>query len=192
MKDIQLITDSFEANFKAIADSMKEALNKKNFVERLGNYMNKVDIQDGKAYLNNPFIMNAVLGENNVVFMVDTAEVFLTEVIKEIAEEGLEISHELITKTVTEKYNKFVENIENLNTVSKEAKEDVEMDIIGMILPYKGKHFINRLSEALLNTETVQPGDDIFIALVDCDLDIYELSVMESQDVVQEADENDN
>ena len=192
MKDIQLITDSFEANFKAIADSMKEALNKKNFVERLGNYMNKVDIQDGKAYLNNPFIMNAVLGENNVVFMVDTAEVFLTEVIKEIAEEGLEISHELITKTVTEKYNKFVENIENLNTVSKEAKEDVEMDIIGMILPYKGKHFINRLSEALLNTETVQPGDDIFIALVDCDLDIYELSIMESQDVVQEADENDN
>lgn len=192
MKDIQLITDSFEANFKAIADNMKEALNKKNFVERLGNYMNKVDIQDGKAYLNNPFIMNAVLGENNVVFMVDTAEVFLTEVIKEIAEEGLEISHELITKTVTEKYNKFVENIENLNTVSKEAKEDVEMDIIGMILPYKGKHFINRLSEALLNTETVQPGDDIFIALVDCDLDIYELSVMESQDVVQEADENDN
>lgn len=192
MKDIQLITDSFEANFKAIADNMKEALNKKNFVERLGNYMNKVDIQDGKAYLNNPFIMNAVLGENNVVFMVDTAEVFLTEVIKEIAEEGLEMSHELITKTVTEKYNKFVENIENLNTVSKEAKEDVEMDIIGMILPYKGKHFINRLSEALLNTETVQPGDDIFIALVDCDLDIYELSVMESQDVVQEADENDN
>ncbi len=192
MKDIQLITDSFEANFKAIADNMKEALNKKNFVERLGNYMNKVDIQDGKAYLNNPFIMNAVLGENNVVFMVDTAEVFLTEVIKEIAEEGLEISHELITKTVTEKYNKFVENIENLNTVSKEAKEDVEMDIIGMILPYKGKHFINRLSEALLNTETVQPGDDIFIALVDCDLDIYELSIMESQDVVQEADENDN
>lgn len=192
MKDIQLITDSFEANFKAIADSMKEALNKKNFVERLGNYMNKVDIQDGKAYLNNPFIMNAVLGENNVVFMVDTAEVFLTEVIKEIAEEGLEISHELITKTVTEKYNKFVENIENLNTVSKEAKEDVEMDIIGMILPYKGKHFINRLSEALLNTETVQPGDSIFIALVDCDLDIYELSVMESQDVVQEADENGN
>lgn len=192
MKDIQLITDSFEANFKAIADSMKEALNKKNFVERLSNYMNKVDIQDGKAYLNNPFIMNAVLGENNVVFMVDTAEVFLTEVIKEIAEEGLEISHELITKTVTEKYNKFVENIENLNTVSKEAKEDVEMDIIGMILPYKGKHFINRLSEALLNTETVQPGDNIFIALVDCDLDIYELSVMESQDVVQEADENDN
>ncbi len=192
MKDIQLITDSFEANFKAIADSMKEALNKKNFVERLGNYMNKVDIRDGKAYLNNPFIMNAVLGENNVVFMVDTAEVFLTEVIKEIAEEGLEISHELITKTVTEKYNKFVENIENLNTVSKEAKEDVEMDIIGMILPYKGKHFINRLSEALLNTNTVQPGDDIFIALVDCDLDIYELSVMESQDVVQEADENDN
>jgi hypothetical protein len=192
MKDIQLITDSFEANFKAIADNMKEALNKKNFVERLGNYMNKVDIQDGKAYLNNPFIMNAVLGENNVVFMVDTAEVFLTEVIKEIAEEDLEISHELITKTVTEKYNKFVENIENLNTVSKEAKEDVEMDIIGMILPYKGKHFINRLSEALLNTNTVQPGDDIFIALVDCDLDIYELSVMESQDVVQEADENDN
>ena len=192
MKDIQLITDSFEANFKAIADNMKEALNKKNFVERLGNYMNKVDIQDGKAYLNNPFIMNAVLGENNVVFMVDTAEVFLTEVIKEIAEEGLEISHELITKTVTEKYNKFVENIENLNTVSKEAKEDVEMDIIGMILPYKGKHFINRLSEALLNTETVQPGDDIFIALVDCDLDIYELSIMESQDVVQEADENGN
>lgn len=192
MKDIQLITDSFEANFKAIADNMKEALNKKNFVERLGNYMNKVDIQDGKAYLNNPFIMNAVLGENNVVFMVDTAEVFLTEVIKEIAEEGLEMTHELITKTVTEKYNKFVENIENLNTVSKEAKEDVEMDIIGMILPYKGKHFINRLSEALLNTETVQPGDDIFIALVDCDLDIYELSVMESQDVVQEADENDN
>ena len=192
MKDIQLITDSFEANFKAIADNMKEALNKKNFVERLGNYMNKVDIRDGKAYLNNPFIMNAVLGENNVVFMVDTAEVFLTEVIKEIAEEGLEISHELITKTVTEKYNKFVENIENLNTVSKEAKEDVEMDIIGMILPYKGKHFINRLSEALLNTETVQPGDDIFIALVDCDLDIYELSIMESQDVVQEADENDN
>ena len=114
---------------------------------------------------------------------------FLTEVIKEIAEEGLEISHELITKTVTEKYNKFVENIENLNTVSK---EDVEMDIIGMILPYKGKHFINRLSEALLNTNTVQPGDDIFIALVDCDLDIYELSVMESQDVVQEADENGN
>lgn len=192
MKDIQLITDSFEANFKAIADNMKEALNKKNFVERLGNYMNKVDIQDGKAYLNNPFIMNAVLGENNVVFMVDTAEVFLTEVIKEIAEDGLEMTHELITKTVTEKYNKFVENIENLNTVSKEAKEDVEMDIIGMILPYKGKHFINRLSEALLNTETVQPGDDIFIALVDCDLDIYELSVMESQDVVQEADENDN
>lgn len=192
MKDIQLITDSFEANFKAIADNMKEALNKKNFVERLGNYMNKVDIRDGKAYLNNPFIMNAVLGENNVVFMVDTAEVFLTEVIKEIAEEGLEISHELITKTVTEKYNKFVENIENLNTVSKEAKEDVEMDIIGMILPYKGKHFINRLSEALLNTETVQPGDDIFIALVDCDLDIYELSIMESQDVVQEADENEN
>jgi hypothetical protein len=192
MKDTQLITDSFEANFKAIADNMKEALNKKNFVERLGNYMNKVDIQDGKAYLNNPFIMNAVLGENNVVFMVDTAEVFLTEVIKEIAEEDLEISHELITKTVTEKYNKFVENIENLNTVSKEAKEDVEMDIIGIILPYKGKHFINRLSEALLNTNTVQPGDDIFIALVDCDLDIYELSVMESQDVVQEADENDN
>ena len=192
MKDIQLITDSFEANFKAIADSMKEALNKNNFVERLGNYMNKVDIQNGKAYLNNPFIMNAVLGENNVVFMVDTAEVFLTEVIKEIAEEGLEISHELITKTVTEKYNKFVENIENLNTVSKEAKEDVEMDIIGMILPYKGKHFINRLSEALLNTNTVQPGDDIFIALVDCDLDIYELSIMESQDVVQEADENEN
>lgn len=190
MKDIQLITDSFEANFKAIADNMKEALNKKNFVERLGNYMNKVDIRDGKAYLNNPFIMNAVLGENNVVFMVDTAEVFLTEVIKEIAEEGLEISHELITKTVTEKYNKFVENIENLNTVV--SKEDVEMDIIGMILPYKGKHFINRLSEALLNTKTVQPGDDIFIALVDCDLDIYELSVMESQDVVQEADENDN
>ena len=192
MKDIQLITDSFEANFKAISNNMKEALNKKNFVERLGNYMNKVDIRDGKAYLNNPFIMNAVLGENNVVFMVDTAEVFLTEVIKEIAEEGLEISHELITKTVTEKYNKFVENIENLNTVSKEDVADVEMDIIGMILPYKGKHFINRLSEALLNTNTVQPGDDIFIALVDCDLDIYELSVMESQDVVQEADENDN
>lgn len=189
MKDIQLITDSFEANFKAIADNMKEALNKKSFVERLGNYLNKVDIHDGKAYLNNPFIMNAVLGENNVVFMVDTAEVFLTEVIKEIAEEGLEMSYELITKTVTEKYNKFVENIENLNTVSK---ENIEMDIIGMILPYKGKHFINRLSEALLNTNTVQPGDDIFIALVDCDLDIYELSVMESQDVVQEADENGN